>query len=457
MTSTGPLPTFRDPAGSLAFQDGHALRTIHPAHREAMLAFLNSPFCHRLQARGDLIACTIEDSPLRLIHPRIPVPTYPWEWVPSQWQAAADLTLSLCQEALHEGWILKDATPLNILFVGARPMLVDILSFQPYRGNSFVWPAYGQYIRTFLLPLVMHRLLHWPLAGTIFRRDGYEPAELYPALTWPQRLSRAAFWPITLPVLFERAASPDELAPSQTTAPSHSAAIKRLHGNLSDLRRRTASAMSPRHTTSWSQYSDTMTHYTPAQRADKIDWLTGVFDNLRPQRTLDLGANTGEYSMVAARNGAAVVALERDPVCAENLFLRTRQHAPSILTLHADIARPTPPVGWDNRESSALLRRLEHQFDAVMMLALIHHLLLLDQIPLPAIIDLCGRLTRRHLILEWVPATDPMYRSLIRGRDDLYASLSETDLLNSTKPCFHVQKRHTLGNGRVLFLFEKLA
>ena len=66
----------------------------------------------------------------RLLHPRIPVATYPWEWTPSQWLAAAELTLSLCEEALSEDWILKDATPLNVLFLGPRPVLVDVLSFE---------------------------------------------------------------------------------------------------------------------------------------------------------------------------------------------------------------------------------------------------------------------------------------------------------------------------------------
>jgi hypothetical protein len=33
------------------------------------------------------------------------------------------------------------------------------------------------------------------------------------------------------------------------------------------------------------------------------------------------------------------------------------------------------------------------------MLAVIHHLLLMEQIPLPEILSLCHRLTRRHLVI----------------------------------------------------------
>jgi hypothetical protein len=103
----------------------------------------------------------------------------------------------------------------------------------------------------------------------------------------------------------------------------------------------------------------------------------------------------------------------------------------------------------------ALLPRLDAQFDLVLMLAVIHHLLLMEQIPLPAILDLCYRLTRRHLVIEWVPVEDPMYQSLMRGRDSLYGSLSEADLLAACAGRFTMMDRCALENGRILFLFER--
>ena len=153
---TQPVSTFRDPAGSLSFgnpEDTTLVRTIHPAAREETLAFVHSAFYQRLVAEGQMVPSTIDESSgsLCLVHPKIPVPTYPWEWTPSQWLAAADLTLSLARQGLAEGWILKDATPLNILFVGPNPVLVDVLSFEPYQPGTSIWLAYGQYVRTFLL------------------------------------------------------------------------------------------------------------------------------------------------------------------------------------------------------------------------------------------------------------------------------------------------------------------
>jgi SAM-dependent methyltransferase len=410
-----------------------------------------------MQERGDLIGAEVDESEetLRLFHPLIPVPTYPWEWTPAQWLAAAELTLKLGEEALAEGWILKDATPQNILFSGHRPVLVDILSFERRDPSSSVWLAYAQYVRTFLLPLVMNKMMGWPLTLTLFRRDGYEPVDLYRTLNWSQRLSSTAFWPITLPTWLEKKRGSGSSTTVGGVRKDPELALHILSKSLLDLRKRTQSAVRSGSASEWSEYSGALTHYTAEQIARKNAWLAEVLAETKPARVLDVGANTGEYSVLSAAHGAEVVALERDEAAADRLFRMSVARRLPIQTIHADLARPTPAVGWENSESSPLLARLEGKFEAVLMLAVIHHLLLLEQIPLREIIALVARLTTRYLVMEWVPAQDPMYISLMRGRNDLYGAINETDLLAACAGRFTVRKRLTLENGRILILFEK--
>jgi FkbM family methyltransferase len=186
-------------------------------------------------------------------------------------------------------------------------------------------------------------------------------------------------------------------------------------------------------------------------------WIRGVLDELQPATVLDVGANTGEFSAVAAECGAEVVALERDADAAERITRMSAAKQLRIQTIHADLARPTPAVGWDNRESSALLPRLEGQFEMVMLLAVIHHLLLLEQIPLRSIVELCHRLTKKFTVVEWVPATDPMFLSLMRGRDSLYGSLSERDFVAACEGLFSIGRQEMLGNGRILYLLNRIS
>jgi len=49
-----------------------------------------------------------------------------------------------------------------------------------------------------------------------------------------------------------------------------------------------------------------------------------------------------------------------------------------------------------------------------------------------------------------------MFQSLLRGRDSLYGSLTEGDLLAACAGLFHTARRQTLSNGRIIFLLERL-
>jgi SAM-dependent methyltransferase len=450
-------PTFRDPAGSLIVERDRAVRTIRPEFRESVFEFLNSSFYRSAVERGEMIASVVEDDAegLRLIHPRVRIATYPWEWTVSQWMVAAELTLRLCDDALNDGWILKDATPLNVLFDGARPVLVDVLSFERRDPGSSLWLAYGQYVRTFLLPLLMKKMMQWPLELTSFKRDGYEPVELYAAMGWTKRLSPAALLPVTIPALLDRRKGAQANVVKTQPARDPQLTLHTLKRTVAGLRKRTRAAMPKSASSEWTEYTSSQSHYSAGESEQKRAWIRGVLEELRPAKVLDVGANTGEFSAMAAGCGSEVVALERDADAADGIAQTSVAKGLKIQTIHADLARPTPAVGWENRESSALLPRLEGQFEMVMLLAVIHHLLLLEQIPLRAIMQLCHRLTKRFLVVEWVPATDPMFVSLMRGRDSLYGSLSERDLLAACESLFSVVRTETLGNGRILYLLER--
>ena len=112
-------------------------------------------------------------------------------------------------------------------------------------------------------------------------------------------------------------------------------------------------------------------------------------------------------------------------------------------------------MGWRNAESLTLLERARDRFDCVMMLGILHHLLLADQIPMADVAALLASLTRRAGIVEWVPKTDVRYIDLCRGRDELYQHLDEELFVDQFTRYFTITAREQLTNGRVLFLFEK--
>lgn len=454
-------PTFRDPAGQLRLTAHSALRQIRPAAAEETLALLASPMCKALEQRGDLISSQIANPAAHLCispgelwieHPRIDPISYPWEWTIAQWRAAAELTLRVASQAIAAGWTLKDATPLNILFSGPRPILVDVLSFERRDPRSSVWLAYGQFVRTFLLPLVAAKYLRWPLQATLFVRDGYEPADLYRALPLRQRLNPDLLDVITLATVFGRPHGKQLGSKSRSSTSDPDLAAHILQKRIARLGKQIRHAAGPFSRSQWSEYEQSASHYRPADTEGKRDFVMNALRRCEPARVLDIGANTGAYSLLAADAGAEVVALDADAAAVERLWLTAVQQKKNITPLVANIARPTPAAGWRNREHLSLLDRLAGKFDLVLMLAVIHHLILREQLPLAHIAELCATLTRRALLLEWVPPSDPMFQEWLRGRDHLYGHLAEEDLKSAFAPFFAVADRAVLGNGRVLLL-----
>src|SRR5215471_11541912 len=199
------LPTFRDPAGSVEIRPDGAYRSVHAPFDAEILAFLTLPIATELVEQGRLIASEVlspaNAEMLVLRHPRISFQSFPWEWAPGLWLAAAALNLTLCSDIVEQGWLLKDATPLNVLFQGTQPIFVDVLSIERMDPTRQIWLAYGQFVRTFLLPMLAYSRLGWPLQAAITRRDGYEPEDIYAALSWPSRLRQPALSAVTLPSL----------------------------------------------------------------------------------------------------------------------------------------------------------------------------------------------------------------------------------------------------------------
>ncbi len=463
-SGNNPEPTFRDPVGELRLVAGSALRRIRPGATVETQEFLASPLRVALEQSGDLISsqiATSADHPfivpgeLWLEHPRIDPINYPWEWTPVQWRSAAELTLRVARQAIESGWTLKDATPLNIVFAGAKPVFVDVLSFERRDPHSGVWLAYGQFVRTFLLPLIAAKYLSWPLAATLFTRDGYEPAELYKALPFRRRLNPDLLDVVTLASLFEKRGAKQGNAKTPA-AMNPELATHILLKRIARLERQIQHTEDTGSRSQWSEYTQTAAHYRAADHDEKQEFVKSVLQSCGPAEVLDIGANTGTYSFIAADNGAKVVALDGDAAALEILWQRAAEERKPITTLVANIARPTPAAGWRNREQLSLLDRLTGKFDLVLMLAVIHHLILREQLPLRHIGELCASLTRRWLVLEWVPPSDPMYQEWLRGRDELYGRLGESDLIDALAPFFRAADRCALGNGRVLLLFERV-
>ena len=273
-------------------------------------------------------------------------------------RSAGESTLRLARAALRSRFVLKDATPYNVMFDGCRPVFLDILSFRTRDPRDSIWQPYAQFVRTFVYPLLA--CAHFGIRlDEIFlvHRDGLEPDRLLSLCPFYRRLMPPFLSAATIPALLSRAR--DEPADVYRVRRARDAGeatfiLEHLFDRAARLLSR---ASPPLRRSAASDYTDADCMYSEAEFAAKQQFVIDALDRLRPATLLDVGCNTGLFSALAAARGSRVVAIDRDPDSAEMLWRAAQDHETAVLPLIVDISRPPGASGWTNRECLAFLAR----------------------------------------------------------------------------------------------------
>ena len=451
--------SFRDPSGFLFTVDGVLYRKINPAYRESWDAFSESGLQDQLLGAGLLVAhdevsgvYAPGPEPYRVIRPeQLPFISYPYEWSFSQLKDAALLTLEIQRLALQHEMTLKDASGYNIQFRNGRPILIDTLSFERYQVGT-PWVAYRQFCQHFLAPLalVAHRDVRLMQLLRV-HIDGI-PLDLAGRLLPPRtRLRFGLLAHIHLHARSQLRYGKAALSPGTATTPHVSRSglrglIDSLHSTIQKLR------WTPKGTEWGDYYQDT--NYSPTALAHKSDLVRLAVGKIRPSTVWDLGANTGVYSRLAVEAGAHVVSWDIDPAAVEKNYLRLRNEGPrEFLPLQLDLTNPSAGLGWANAERSSLAER--GPVDLLMALALIHHLAISNNVPLPLIADYFAQLAP-HLLIEFVPKEDSQVQRLLATRTDIFTNYTQTGFDAAFGARFECIDRWSISESRrTLHLFRR--
>jgi SAM-dependent methyltransferase len=462
------IASFRDPDGRLLALDGRIIRIVKESAASDLQTFLTSkaltaflktgklvrthflePAAIESLSANEAVASAIEDVGAGVLveHERIPFASFPYEWPPEMLYAAAELTLDMAERLLPESLGLKDATPYNVLYRGARPVFIDLLSFERRDSGDPTWLPLAQFSRTFLLPLLVNKYFGIRLDQIFLNhRDGLDAEDIVRLCGPLQKMRPPFFSLVTLPARLSRrpmAQDPSIYRKRTTGNPEKARFI--LGRVFNGLRRKLQSVrpVSDRSST-WSDYME-QNDYTEDYFPIKQQFVKQALHETKPERVLDVGCNTGHFSAIAARAGASVVSIDYDPVVVGKLWSQASSESMDILPLVVNLARPTPSLGWRNMENPSFLDRACAGFDGVLMLAVIHHMLVSERIPLPEIMRLAAQLTTDLLVIEYVGPQDPMFRRITRGRDHLHESLTVDLFENVSRQYFAITRSERLG------------
>lgn len=445
--------SFRDRDGYIFYENNRVLRRIHPSYKKTWDALNQAAFFRDLVKEGKLVSYDVlsdagndPETYKTLEVQKIPFISYPSEWTFGQLKKAALLTLSIQQKALQNGFSLKDASAYNVQFIGHRAIFIDTLSFEPYEEGK-PWQAYKQFCQHFLGPLLLCSYGKQELKSLFVDHIDGIPVDLCARLLpFRARFNMLAYAHIRLHARFEKKHAANTTIASKKLSITKARSLSILEHLSSGIKNLGVKKSD----TNWTDYYDTFSYSENGYKI-KTAFVEKQVRTFAGQLCVDLGANTGEFSRLAAGYFKSVLACDSDLEVVKAIQSKKTEN---VLALHIDLLNPTPSYGWNNEERRSFISRISDS-DLTLALALIHHLCIGNNVPLDKAASFFANCSQ-NLVIEFVPKHDVQVKKLLITKKDVFDDYSLENFKKAFSNYFSLLDEETVpGSDRTLFLFKK--
>jgi SAM-dependent methyltransferase len=455
--------SFRDWESRVFYENGRVLRALSATGFEDWLAVSRSRFFADAVAAGKIIPTArvedvevpgdvLADAAAVLEHERVPFVSYPYEWPFSMLRDAALLQLDLLARALAEDLTVKDASAYNVQWRGARPVFVDVGSFEPLAPGE-PWQGYRQFCMLFLNPLLVQAYKGLPyqpwLRGSL---RGIPPADARAVMSFRDLFRRGVLAHVVLHARLERkhAASARDVKRELRAAGFRKELIVANVRRLEKLVRRLD--WDPGES-EWSGYEAT-TSYSDADAERKDAFVRDIVHSRSWELVWDIGCNEGRHARIAAENARYVVALDGDAAVTDRFYRSLRDEAETtILPLVVDVTDPSPALGWHGVERRPLDARGRPEL--TVCLAVLHHVAITGNVPVPEFLAWLRELGTA-LVIEFPTRDDPrVARLLARKRRGAHPDYDREPFERALAERFDVERSEELAGGTRILYFGR--
>ena len=403
--------SYVDPQGFVFEFEQQFYRCIRPDAAPLFRRLLADGLLARLSAEYGIVetreaGLVLADEPDSLVlhHARVEPATYCVEWCHSMLWEAARLTLDLTRDLTAHDLMLQDAYPWNVLFRGCEPVFVDVSSIK-VADAGVLWPAADQFEAFFQRPLILSaegkgraaRALLLDNISGVGLDDFSKLVSLghrlkHPGLALTRLIDRRLQGS---PYLKKRVRKMAAHATASATPEIRRRFIDQMRRRLETTRREIRDDV-------WTDYYAEIPD--GVNKAAKLAQVRQLLDRLGSKNVLDLGCNTGVFSLAAAEAGARVVAVDSSESAIEALFACARAEALPVTPIVADVLCPTPAFGFLGRQHPSLWKRV--RCETALCLGLMHHLVVSGRQNLERIADLIDAVAGRSAIFEYIGLDD---------------------------------------------------
>jgi SAM-dependent methyltransferase len=468
--------SYKDTAARVVLENGTYYRIIFEEYQAEYDHLIQSGLYKTLTEKGLMIkheeidisvlreaeqfqqSSTYHNEPYKRLKPyQIPFQSYPFEWSYGQWRKVMYAYLQINQIALAHGMILKDATPYNFYFEGGRAVLLDTSSFDFFKEGE-PWIAYRQFCSEMLSPFA---LMHYN--GQRWARITQSHLRGMP-LNFVSKQLPLRSWLNTTCLLHihlhgKYATNDSENSSLRTSIKQKGFSKEKMLSLMKMLQSAVVDWKKPyafeKHWIDYYQKDIASDKYLEHKEAFIKDWLAQLKHQNKIDSILDLGANTGKFSILATEYADKIIALEYDDICVDAIdkaIVNTKKN--NIYCLRMDLAETTPNMGVLEKEFSSIYTRAKSSM--VFGLALIHHLFISNQLSFFKIASMLDSFSDKNVIVEFIPITDEKVQFLIKDKQRDYQDYTEEGFIKALEQFFQIKERMQLeGSERILYLLEK--
>lgn len=449
--------SYRDTAARVVKKESGFYRYIFYEYKAEYDHLMLSGLYQKLKQKGLLIEHreieidTQDPKVYKLLFPtQISFQSYPFEWSYTQWKKAITAYLQINQIALQFGMILKDATPFNFYMTEGRAVMFDTSSFMFFK-NGDKWTAYKQFCTEFLgLVTLMH------FNGQKWARLTKTHLRGLPLVFISKQLPIKSWFNI------------NTLLHIHLHARYTSKKINKGHTNNAGFSKEKISSLFEMILTGlscWKKPYQYYKHWFGYYQNDiestnylihKEQVITNWIRKIAPNTLVDLGANTGKFSLIAGKIAKKVIALEADDTCVDGIENEIqKQSINNIDAVVMDLAESTSNIGVLNKEIKSIYTRSKSE--VVLALAIVHHLHISDQLSFKQIAELLALYSKQYVIVEFVPKSDKKVQLLLLDKTLDFSGYNENNFTNALFDWFTITEVVTLEDSeRKLLLLEKI-
>lgn len=458
--------SYKDTAARVFIKEGIYYRYIFNEYKLQYDTLMQSGLYNALITKNYIIAHSEinysgeDNNVYKLILPeQIHFQSYPYCWSYTQWRKAIITYLEINKIALEFGMILKDATPFNFYFKEGKALLLDTSSFIFFKENES-WTAYNQFCTEFFSPLALMfyngQIWSSMLKANIKGLPLHFVSKQLPVKSW---FNLSCFLHIHMHAKYASINTGTKIVNSRKSIIQKGFSKVKLV-SLIDMLLTTVKNWEKAYDNNkyWEKYyENNIESELYLSQKEKIvkNWLVQI----KPKTVIDLGANTGKFSFLAAEIAEQVVAMDSDYNCVDAIQ-NTINNGPlkNIQVLQMNLAQTSPNLGILEKEYSSIferVRKIRSTPILVFSLAIIHHLYITDYLSFEQIAELLANFNGKYLIVEFIPIQDSKVQLLINNKKRDFSEYTLENFTNAFLKYFKIIQTNTLlDSKRELFLLE---